>query len=59
MSHKMGMQTIANGVENSDQHAWLLQAGCDYGQGFYYSPAVDFEQFSLLLKDRNHSWSTV
>lgn len=59
MAHKMDMQTIANGVENSDQHDWLLNAGCNYGQGFYYSPAVDFDAFSLLLKEPSHAWSTV
>lgn len=58
MAHKMGLQVIANGVENVAQHAWLLRAGCDYGQGFYYSPAVDFDQFSMLLKERSHAWST-
>ena len=42
-----GMQCIAEGVETRQQEAALLDAGCIYGQGFYYAkplPSDEFEQ---------------
>ncbi|BCK87396.1 hypothetical protein MIZ01_1174 [Sideroxyarcus emersonii] len=47
MAHKLGIQVIAEGVETERQSAILLEAGCDYGQGYLFSipvPAADFEK---------------
>lgn len=33
MAHKLGLEVIAQGVENEMQRTLLVQAGCDYGQG--------------------------
>lgn len=51
---KVGMNCVAEGVENSQQEAALLKAGCVYGQGFYYGrpmPAKQFEK-EFLRKER-------
>jgi diguanylate cyclase (GGDEF)-like protein/PAS domain S-box-containing protein len=48
MAHELDMKVIAEGIETGDQHALLLAAGCDYGQGYWFSrplPALEFEQF--------------
>jgi diguanylate cyclase (GGDEF)-like protein/PAS domain S-box-containing protein len=37
----LGMQVVAEGVEISDQLNILKQLGCEFGQGFLFSPAVD------------------
>ncbi|NTU71851.1 MAG: EAL domain-containing protein [Coriobacteriia bacterium] len=41
----LGMETIAEGVEYSEQAAWLLEMECDYAQGFLYSPALPADDF--------------
>jgi EAL domain-containing protein (putative c-di-GMP-specific phosphodiesterase class I) len=35
------MQVVAEGVEVSDQAAILKELGCEFGQGFLFSPALD------------------
>jgi EAL domain-containing protein (putative c-di-GMP-specific phosphodiesterase class I) len=41
IAHKMGLRAIAAGVENARQFERLLQLGCDFGQGFYFSQALE------------------
>jgi diguanylate cyclase (GGDEF)-like protein len=33
----LGMQVIAEGIETEEQHAALVDLGCEYGQGFLYA----------------------
>ncbi len=46
MAHKLGMKVIAEGVETQEQRDILAAAGCDYAQGYYYSPPVTHEEFA-------------
>jgi diguanylate cyclase (GGDEF)-like protein/PAS domain S-box-containing protein len=52
MAHKLGMKVIAEGVETIEQHAFLLEAGCDYGQGYLFSRPVKAEELEELLQSR-------
>ena len=36
----LGLGVIAEGIEEENELACLLQAGCNYGQGYYFSKAV-------------------
>lgn len=40
MAHGLDLETIAEGVETSEQHALLSDLQCDMVQGFYYSKPV-------------------
>ena len=49
MAHKLGLKVIAEGVETGAQRDLLLEAGCDYAQGYLYSKPVPPEEFEKLL----------
>lgn len=50
MAHKLGMKVIAEGVETMDQRDLLIAAGCDYGQGYFFSRPVPTKEFEILLR---------
>ena len=50
MAHKLGLKTIAEGVSSETQRDILAEAGCDYGQGFFYSKPVPAEEFEQLFR---------
>lgn len=55
MAHRLGMQTIAEGVETAAQRDLLQALHCDYAQGYLFSrplPLQEFEQFLLAAGDR-------
>ncbi len=58
MAHKLGIQTIAEGVETEEQRDLLASFGCDHAQGFLYSPAVPTEEFEKMfmasIRDRTN-----
>lgn len=51
MAHKLGIKTIAEGVETEAQRDLLIQFGCDYIQGFLYSKPVTATEFMKLIRN--------
>jgi EAL domain-containing protein (putative c-di-GMP-specific phosphodiesterase class I) len=47
----LGLQTVAEGIEEPEQAARLREIGCDYGQGYLYSRPVE-ESAALALLSR-------
>lgn len=45
MAHKLGILVIAEGIETQQQRELLLSMGCDFGQGYLYSPPLPVELF--------------
>jgi diguanylate cyclase (GGDEF)-like protein/PAS domain S-box-containing protein len=52
MAHRLGLKVIAEGIETVEQRDLLRAAGCDYGQGFLFSPPLPAAQFERLFVDR-------
>jgi diguanylate cyclase (GGDEF)-like protein len=50
MAHKLGLKVIAEGIESATQRHLLAAAGCDYGQGYFFSPPLPSHEFEALLK---------
>jgi diguanylate cyclase (GGDEF)-like protein/PAS domain S-box-containing protein len=40
LAHSLGIASLAEGVETKDQWRFLVEQGCQLGQGFFFSPAV-------------------
>ncbi|WP_292931532.1 EAL domain-containing protein [Noviherbaspirillum sp.] len=53
MAHKLGIKAIAEGVETEAQRDVLIAFGCDYIQGYLYSPPVPLEEFEALLEKQD------
>jgi diguanylate cyclase (GGDEF)-like protein/PAS domain S-box-containing protein len=51
MAHKLGIPTIAEGVETEEQRDILCRLGCDYLQGYLFSKPVPAGDFEKLLVD--------
>ena len=49
LAHELGIEVIAEGVENTEQAHFLLDAGCEYAQGYYYARPANAHQVSQLL----------
>jgi diguanylate cyclase (GGDEF)-like protein/PAS domain S-box-containing protein len=53
MAHKLGLKVIAEGVETGEQMELLKAAGCDYGQGYFFSQPLSADDFEHLLMEKN------
>jgi EAL domain-containing protein (putative c-di-GMP-specific phosphodiesterase class I) len=51
MAQSMDMKVIAEGIEEKEQFELLQRMGCDYGQGFLFSPAVPEDIFAKMIRN--------
>ena len=51
MAHSLGVQVVAEGVENEQVLRILKRAHCDFGQGWLWSKAVEASQLERWLDD--------
>ncbi|AEV81512.1 diguanylate cyclase [Actinoplanes sp. SE50] len=47
LAHGLGSRVTAEGVETTAIHAWLVEAGCDEGQGYLYGRPVPWPQVAV------------
>ena len=52
----LGIDVVAEGIETSEQLDWLLDVGCRYGQGFYFSKPLDVAAATDLLANEPTLW---
>ena len=51
IAEHMGLQVIAEGVEDEDQVEFLKSVGCDIIQGFYFSKPLSEEDYISLVRE--------
>jgi EAL domain-containing protein (putative c-di-GMP-specific phosphodiesterase class I) len=52
MGKSLNLRVVAEGVESSEDLAFLKENDCDEAQGFYFSQPVPADQFADLLRKR-------
>ena len=53
MAHKLSIFVVAEGIETESQKALLIAAGCDFGQGYYFSKPIRADEFSDVFIGEN------
>lgn len=51
IAHNLGLEVIAEGIERMGEFRVLRSLGCEYGQGYLFSPALDTDETESLLKE--------
>ncbi len=49
LAHKLGISVTAEGVETIEQFTLLKELKCQYGQGYFFSPALNSEEAAALI----------
>ena len=50
LARAMGMRTVAEGIETTEQASLLRDLECEFGQGYYFSEPLPAAEASTLLK---------
>ncbi|UTH74183.1 EAL domain-containing protein [Chromobacterium sp. IIBBL 290-4] len=50
LARSLRLELVAEGVENEEQRRFLIDAGCQYGQGYLYAKPMQANEFASLLK---------
>jgi EAL domain-containing protein (putative c-di-GMP-specific phosphodiesterase class I) len=53
LGKSLEIETVAEGIETAAQHALLVEKGCDYGQGYFYSRAVSAAEVAERVAGRH------
>lgn len=53
MAHRLKLKVIAEGIETQEQYTILRAAGCDYGQGYFFSKSLTASEFEDYIKENN------
>jgi diguanylate cyclase (GGDEF)-like protein/PAS domain S-box-containing protein len=55
LSHNLGLQVIAEGVETKSQLDFLRENKCDIIQGYYFSKPISSDNFIALMRSQNNT----
>ena len=56
LSHELGLNVVAEGVEKPEHVEFLRQSSCDFIQGYYYSRPVDADTFMVMLDQQKKQY---
>ena len=52
MSHKLGIEVVAEGIEKKEQVDYLKRINCDMIQGYYFEKPISIEKFEEKYKNK-------
>jgi EAL domain-containing protein (putative c-di-GMP-specific phosphodiesterase class I) len=55
LAHDLRQGSIAEGVETTQQHRWLIEAGCTHAQGFLLGAPQPADAFIDLTNRTNNA----
>ena len=58
LGRALGLELLAEGIEDDEQIEQLVRAGCDLGQGFAFAEPLDEERTVRLAENAQSSWRT-
>lgn len=59
LAQDLDIETVAEGIETAEQAAFLRDAGCDKGQGFYLNKPMPVASFEQMLHPNRRNSSTL
>ena len=51
LGHGLGLEVVAEGIEDQETYNWLKEIGCDTGQGYFISRPVDAGNLESWVKE--------
>jgi predicted signal transduction protein with EAL and GGDEF domain len=58
LSHSLGLDVVAEGIETAEQREQVQALGCPVGQGYLFYPALDADEATRLLRAQSPVNST-
>jgi len=52
LAHKMNLKVIAEGIETARQLERLVELGCEFGQGYYFSQPMEARSALLFMRQQ-------
>jgi EAL domain-containing protein (putative c-di-GMP-specific phosphodiesterase class I) len=56
LGRSLGLETVAEGIESTEQLEELSRIGCDFGQGFLFSGPVEAREITKRMRDRRSTY---
>jgi EAL domain-containing protein (putative c-di-GMP-specific phosphodiesterase class I) len=53
LGNKLGLSTIAEGVEKREQASYMLKLGCDEAQGYLYAKPMPYDELVAYLASKS------
>ena len=55
LAHELGLDVVAEGIEEIEELYWLQSNACRYGQGYFMAKPSSFAE-ALVYLDRHFEW---
>jgi EAL domain-containing protein (putative c-di-GMP-specific phosphodiesterase class I) len=52
LAHKMNLKVIAEGIETARQLERLIELGCEYGQGYFFSQPMEAKAALVFMRQQ-------